>query len=75
MQTCGLTGRSYTYSQLFNASQNFGANLKQNLGLKNEDVVALVLPNLPEFSIAFYGAAAAAGLVTTFANPIYTDGK
>ena len=74
MQTCGLSGRSYTFGQLFNKSQNFGANLKRNLGLKNGDVVALILPNLPEFAIAFYGAASA-GLVTTFANPIYTEGN
>jgi len=47
--------------------------LKESLRLKSGEVIAVVLPNLPEFPVAFYGAAAA-GLVVSFANPLYTDG-
>jgi len=37
------------------------------------DVLALVMPNMPEFPIILLGAAAA-GIVTTPANPLYTHG-
>ena len=38
------------------------------------DVVALYLPNLPEYAIAFHGVCAA-GAVNTTANPMYTPGE
>jgi acyl-CoA synthetase (AMP-forming)/AMP-acid ligase II len=45
-----------------------------NMGLKAGDVVALVLPNLPESPIAFLGCLEA-GIIVTTVNPIYTTGK
>lgn len=44
------------------------------MGLKNGDVVALILPNLPESPISFLGILEA-GLVCTTVNPLYTVGK
>ena len=43
-------------------------------GLRPDDCMALILPNIPEFPIAFLGANAA-GLVCTLINPQYTLGK
>ena len=42
-------------------------------GLRHGDVIALVLPNVPEFPVAFLGANAA-GLTVTLMNPLYTPG-
>lgn len=44
------------------------------LGIKNGDIVALILPNLPETPIAFLACLEAGAIVTT-ANPYYTVGK
>lgn len=41
--------------------------------LKEGDVVAIILPNLPESPISFLGVLEA-GLVVTTVNPIYTVG-
>ncbi|CAB3363107.1 Hypothetical predicted protein [Cloeon dipterum] len=69
--TCGETGRSYSYGQLQRSSENFGTNLRVISGLREGEKLGLVLPNIPEFATAFYGAASA-GLISTLANPIYT---
>ena len=47
---CGMTGRSYTYEMAYQMSQRFGSALKRS-GAKKGDVVAMILPNLPEFPI------------------------
>ncbi|XP_021965255.1 4-coumarate--CoA ligase 1 isoform X1 [Folsomia candida] len=67
---CGVSGRSYTYLQLYKFSRNFGAALLQS-GLKKGDVLAMIIPNMPEFPIALHGTWWA-GLVPTFVNPTYT---
>ncbi|XP_059482017.1 uncharacterized protein LOC132200520 [Neocloeon triangulifer] len=69
--TCGISGRSLTYGQTFGAFDRLSVNLPAKLGLKSGDVVALLLPNVPEFPIAFFGAASA-GLVVSPLNPLYT---
>ncbi|XP_014253754.1 4-coumarate--CoA ligase 1-like [Cimex lectularius] len=66
---CGLTGRSYTYAQLRVLSRKVAAGFIKS-GLKQGQVVALVLPNLPEFMIAMLGAFQA-GLVVSTINPLY----
>lgn len=66
----GPSGRAYTYGQLTGAIQKFAAALAAR-GLQRGDVFAIMLPNVPEFAIAFYGVAAAGGTVTTV-NPLYT---
>jgi acyl-CoA synthetase (AMP-forming)/AMP-acid ligase II len=40
-------------------------------GFGSGDVLALYLPNLPEYAVAFHGAASAGGMCTTV-NPLYT---
>jgi acyl-CoA synthetase (AMP-forming)/AMP-acid ligase II len=43
-------------------------------GIGKGDVIALYLPNLPEYAIAFHGVSAA-GAVNTTANPLYSAGE
>ena len=66
----GLTGRTLTYAQLWQGVRRVAGNLAKR-GLKKGEVVALYLPNLPEYALAFHGTALAGGVVTT-ANPLYT---
>lgn len=44
------------------------------MGLNPGDVIALVLPNLPETAIALLGCIEA-GFVVTTVNPVYTVGE
>ena len=50
-------------------SRQFGSALRR-LGAERGDVVAFLLPNIPEFPIAFLGCAGA-GLTVTTMNPTY----
>lgn len=61
---CGMTGRSYTYSQAEAASRGFGSALLRR-GVRPGDVVCLLLPNTPDFPLAFLGAVGARLAVTT----------
>ena len=47
-------GKSFTYSQL-NQLSNRLANSLKNLGIERGERVALFLPNIPEFIIAYLG--------------------
>ncbi|CAG9583384.1 unnamed protein product [Danaus chrysippus] len=69
---CGVTARKYTYSELYRKSQTLGANLRKNFGIKNGDLVAVMLPNMPEYPMITLGILSAGGIVTTL-NPIYTS--
>lgn len=71
---CGITGRSYTYSQLRDHSAALAIRLHSKLNLHIGDVIAFCLPNIPEFVTATLGSIEA-GLVVTTINPIYTAGK
>lgn len=73
-QVCGITGRSYTYSRLRDHSAALAIRLQKKLNLQIGDVIAVCLPNIPEFPIAALGAIEA-GLILTTINPIYTAGK
>ncbi|KAJ0175985.1 hypothetical protein K1T71_008159 [Dendrolimus kikuchii] len=68
---CAHTGRSYTYEQAFRRSNTFAANLRKKLNIRNGDVVAVMLPNLPEYPIVTLGILEA-GAVMTSINPAYT---
>uniref|UniRef100_A0A2A4IY84 Luciferin 4-monooxygenase n=1 Tax=Heliothis virescens TaxID=7102 RepID=A0A2A4IY84_HELVI len=68
---CGLTGRSYTYHQLYKYSRNFGAKLRTQLKIRDGDVVCIMMTNSPEYPIAALGALEAGAEVTTV-NPLYT---
>lgn len=52
----------------FCAIQQLRGALPATLELRPGDVVALALPNCPEFVVAFFGAAAA-GLIVSALNP------
>ncbi|RZF32970.1 hypothetical protein LSTR_LSTR012472 [Laodelphax striatellus] len=68
---CGLTGRSYTFSKLRELCKKFAAALLKS-GLKPGQVVALILPNTPDYPIAALGAIEA-GLTVSTVNPAYTQ--
>lgn len=72
-QVCGVTDRKFTYAELRDHSAAFAVRLQSQFRFKQNDVVAVCLPNIPEFPIATLGAAEA-GLIVTTVNPIYTPG-
>jgi long-chain acyl-CoA synthetase len=59
-----------TYAQLWSQAQRFAAALAE-LGVNKGDRVALMLPNCPQYVIAYYGALRAGGIVAQI-NPLYT---
>jgi long-chain acyl-CoA synthetase len=63
-------GAKLPYRALNEAANRF-AHALLDLGLKRGDRVALMLPNCPQFLIAFYGTLKA-GAVVTAVNPLYT---
>ena len=68
-----MTGRQYTYEMAHNMSKQFGSALIR-MGAKKGDVLAMVVPNIPEFCIAYLGACGV-GVTLTTMNPTYTPGK
>lgn len=74
LQVCGVTDRKYTYAELRDRSAALAVRLQNKCGLKQNDVFAVCLPNIPEFPIATLGAIEA-GLIVTTVNPTYTSGK
>jgi len=65
-----VSGRSFTYAEARSLAQSFGSGLLR-LGGSPGDVVAIVLPNLPEYPVIFMGASEAGFVITTL-NPAYT---
>jgi acyl-CoA synthetase (AMP-forming)/AMP-acid ligase II len=65
------SGRTLTYRALGKAIRACAAGLTRE-GFRPGDVLAIVSPNLPEYAVAFYGAALAGGTTTT-ANPVHTE--
>ena len=63
-------GKEVTYSQTDSLSHAFAVYL-QNLGLKQGDRVALMMPNVPQYPVAV-AAVLRAGLVVVNVNPLYT---
>ena len=63
-------GATLTYRQLQDQVNRFAAALAA-LGVKKGDRVALMLPNLPQFVISFYGALKLGAIVVN-TNPTYT---
>jgi long-chain acyl-CoA synthetase len=64
-------GVQLTFSQVDTLSTAFGAYLQKELGLKKGDRIAIQMPNLLQFPIAFFGALKA-GLIVVNTNPLYT---
>ena len=65
----GPSGRTYTYRQLADATARVAGGLAAE-GFGNGSTLAVMLPNMPEYFVAFHGAATAGGTVTTI-NPSY----
>ncbi len=64
-------GKTLTYTELKEYSQNFAAYLQTALGLKKGDRVALMMPNVLQYPVALFGLLRA-GLVAVNVNPLYT---
>ncbi|XP_010488122.1 PREDICTED: 4-coumarate--CoA ligase 2 isoform X2 [Camelina sativa] len=69
----GPTGEVYSYAEVQATSRKIGAGLR-NLGVKQHDVVMLLLPNSPEVVLTFL-AASFIGATTTSANPFFTPAE
>jgi acyl-CoA synthetase (AMP-forming)/AMP-acid ligase II len=67
----GPTGRTVTYAQLAREVRGVAAGLASR-GLTPGETVAIFAPNLPEYAIAFHGAAAAGATVTTI-NSLFSQ--
>jgi acyl-CoA synthetase (AMP-forming)/AMP-acid ligase II len=66
----GPSGRTVTYNQLEQGIRALAAGLAAR-GFGKGDVLGVYMPNLPEYAIAFHGAASAGGMCMTV-NPLYT---
>jgi acyl-CoA synthetase (AMP-forming)/AMP-acid ligase II len=66
----GASGRALTYAELASGVRRCAAGLAAR-GLRPGDVFAIMMPNLPEFAIAYHGALSAGGVVTTL-SPLAT---
>ena len=64
-------GRTLSYSEVSELSDRFAYYLATQTNLKPGDRIAIQLPNILQFPIAFYGATRA-GLVVVNTNPLYT---
>ena len=63
-------GAEISYSELDYLTRNFAASL-QNMGLKQGDRIALMMPNILQYPVALFGALRA-GLVVVNTHPMYT---
>ncbi|CAH2090532.1 unnamed protein product [Euphydryas editha] len=71
LTVCAVTGHGYTYAQTYRMSISFGASLRTKLNLQNDDKVAVILPNVPEYPCVVLGVLEA-GCVASLMNPAYT---
>jgi acyl-CoA synthetase (AMP-forming)/AMP-acid ligase II len=60
----GASGRVTTYAELLGGVRRCATGLAAR-GLRPGDVFAIMMPNLPEFAVAYYGALTAGATVTT----------
>jgi long-chain acyl-CoA synthetase len=64
-------GQTLTYADVDRQSHNFAAYLQKKLGVKKGDRIAVMMPNLLAFPIAFLGIIRA-GAAQVNVNPLYT---
>src|SRR6266700_4192365 len=64
-------GTKLSYAQLSTLANRFAIGL-QKLGIQKGDRVAIALPNIPQYPVAFYGVLRA-GAVAVPTNPLYTE--
>ena len=69
----GVSGKSYSLAEVRDLSRRLASGLLR-LGCEPGQVVAAILPNVPEYPILLM-AASEAGLVLTTLNPAYTAGE
>nr|AIS92505.1 4-coumarate:CoA ligase 1 [Epimedium sagittatum] len=69
----GATGEIQTYAEVELICRKVAKGL-QNLGIKQHDVIMILLPNTPEFVFTFLGASYL-GATTTTASPFYTPAE
>ena len=67
----GPSGRTITYAQLDAGTRALAASLASR-GIGKGDVIAIYMPNVPEYALLFHGAIRA-GATSTTANPLYTS--
>ncbi len=63
-------GSTLTYNELDDATDRFATAL-YSLGVRQYDRVAIMLPNIPQYTIAFFGILKAGAIVVN-TNPTYT---
>lgn len=68
---CSYYNTDITYARLHREAEILAANLRAH-GLVPGDRVGIMLPNLPQTMIAFWGVLKAGGVVTMF-NPLYME--
>lgn len=66
------TKKVYTYTQLERNIVAFATSLLKKMGVKQGEVVAVMLPNSTEFPVAAFGTIHAGCIVTTV-NPLYKE--
>ncbi|KAF5750669.1 4-coumarate--CoA ligase 2 isoform 1 [Tripterygium wilfordii] len=66
----GSTGDVYTYEQVHLTARRVASGLDK-VGIKQRDVIMVLLPNCPEFVLSFLGASFR-GAIATAANPFFT---
>jgi long-chain acyl-CoA synthetase len=64
-------GTEITYKELDLLSDQFAAGLTK-LGIRKKDRIALFLPNIPQFIIAYFGILKVGAIVTTI-SPLYRE--
>ncbi len=64
-------GTKLSYAQFSSLANRFAIGLRR-LGINKGDRVAIALPNIPQYPIAFYGTLRA-GAVIVPTNPLYTE--
>ena len=64
-------GVRLTFTDVDRLSTNFAAYLQNELGLKKGERIAIQMPNLLQFPVAFIGSLKA-GLIVVNTNPLYT---
>ncbi|KAK5643656.1 hypothetical protein RI129_007501 [Pyrocoelia pectoralis] len=68
---CAETGRKYTYEEVRRKSINLNKGIRKKFKLQPNDIVALILPNVPEYAICLLGILQA-GLRVTPVSPFGT---
>jgi 4-coumarate--CoA ligase len=69
----GVTGEILTYAEVEITARRVAAGLNK-LGIRQHDVIMLLLPNSPEFVLSFLGASYR-GAIATAANPFFTPAE